>query len=262
MIMIEKEDLVSKIRNVQNGVVERVVPENEDYGTYQGHYARYTFASKFCKQKVVLDVACGVGYGSYHLIKTGARRVSGVDISKDAIAYAKTHYADPKVGFIVGDATKLPFPDKSFDVIVSFETIEHVREYEKYLAECKRVLKEGGVFICSSPNKVRENTLNPHHIREFYLEEFFGMMNENFRDVELYGQLYKSIIFIIGGKLLSVFPKERKVKDILWRNIWRKRNTTILKFDLIPPNDKSYLVSPLKKSLFGKQGIIIAVSKK
>ncbi len=262
MIMREKEELVSKVRNVQNGVVERIVPENEDYGTYQGHYARYIFGSNFCKEKVVLDVACGVGYGSCHLIKTGARRVIGVDISRDALAYAKTHYADLKVELIVGDATKLPFPDKSFDVIVSFETIEHVREYKKYLSECKRVLKEGGIFICSSPNKMRENALNPHHIREFYLQEFYEMMNNNFRDVELYGQLYKSIIYIIGGKMLSVFPKERKVKDFLWRNIWRKRTTNISKFYLISSNDKSYQVFPFKKSLFTRPAIIISVAKK
>jgi ubiquinone/menaquinone biosynthesis C-methylase UbiE len=246
-----KAELISRIRNIQNGVMERIVPEVETYETYQEHYARYTFASNFCKDKIVLDVACGVGYGSHYLIKNGAKRVIGVDISKDAITYAKVHYADPKIEFIEGDAAKLPFSDNFFDLIVSFETIEHVREYEKYLSECKRVLKEGGVFICSSPNKVRKNTSNPHHIQEFYLEEFYEMMNDNFRDVELYGQLYISVIITIGGKLLSVFPKEWKVKDLVRRNIWRKRN-----------NDKSYQVSLFKKSLFTRPRIIFAAVKK
>ena len=260
--MKEKNKLISRIRNVQNGVIERIVPEVETYGTYQEHYARYNFASNFCKDKSVLDVACGVGYGSHHLIKTGAKRVIGVDIAKDAIAYAKAHYADSKIKFIVGDVSKLPFSDNFFDVIVSFETIEHVREYKEYLLECKRVLREGGVFICSSPNKVCEHTLNPHHIREFYLEEFYEMMNENFRDVELYSQLYSSIILTIGGNLLSVFPKEWNVKDLVKRNIWRKRTTDVSKFDLTPSDDKSYQVSPFKKSLFTRPMIIIAVSKK
>ena len=259
----EKNELISRIRNVQNGVMERIVPEVETYGTYQEHYARYNFASKFCKDKIVLDVACGVGYGSFYLIKTGdARRVIGVDISKDAITYANAHRADIKIEFIEGDATKLPFSDNFFDAIVSFETIEHVREYEKYLSECKRVLKEEGVFICSSPNKRNGNTLNPHHIREFYLEEFYEIMNANFRDVELYGQLYSSILITIGGKLLSVFPKEWNVKDLVARKIWRKRTTNISKFDLSPSDDKRYQVSPFKKSLFMRPAIIISVAKK
>lgn len=259
--MSEKDELISRIRNVQNGVMERIVPEEETYETRQEHYARYNFASTFCKEKMVLDVACGVGYGSY-LIKNSAKRVIGVDISKDAITHAKAHCADQKIEFIVSDATKLPFPDNFFDVIVSFETIEHVRNHEKYLSECKRVLKGGGVFICSSPNKMRENTLNPHHIREFYLEEFCEMMNGNFKDVELFGQFYTPIIIIIGGKLLSVFPKEWKIKDLVWRNIWRKRNSPISKFDLTPSDDKREQVTPFKKSLFTWPRIIISVAKK
>lgn len=120
MIMSEKDELISRIRNVQNGVMERIVPEEETYETCQEHYERYNFASTFCKEKMVLDVACGVGYGSYYLIKNSAKRVIGVDISKDAITYAKAHCADQKIEFIVGDATKLPVSDNFFDVIVSF----------------------------------------------------------------------------------------------------------------------------------------------
>lgn len=263
--MVEKDEideLIERIRNIQNEVMERIVPETETYETYQEHYARYNFASNFCEDKIVLDVACGVGYGSYHLTKNSAKSVIGVDISKDAITYAKAHYADQKIEFMEGDAADLPFPDNFFDVIVSFETIEHIREYKKYLSECKRVLKEGGVFICSSPNKRNENTLNPHHIREFYLDEFYEMMNDNFRDVELFGQLYSSIMITIGGKLLSVFPKEWNVKDLVKRNIWRKRTTNVSKFDLTSSNDKSYQVSLFKKSLFVRPAIIISVAKK
>ena len=259
--MEEIDELIIRIRNVQNGVMERIVPEVETYETYWESYARYAFASNFCKNKIVLDVACGVGYGSYYLIKTGAKRVIGVDISKDAITYGKGHYQKQNLEFIVGDATKLHFPDRSFDVIVSFETIEHVRNHIKYLSECKRVLKKGGIFICSSPNKVHKKPSNPHHIQEFYCDEFYGMMTENFIDVELYGQWYSSIIISIGGKMLSVFPREWKVKDLISRIIRRKRNTPIAKYDLTLSDDKKYQVSPFKKSLFTRPGIIISVAK-
>ena len=262
----DEKELVERIRNVQNGVMERIVPEEEAYKTYQEHVHRYVFASNFCKGKIVLDVACGVGYGSYYLMKNGAKRVIGVDISKDAITYAKAHYTDSKIEFIVGDATKLPFSDNFFDAIVSFETIEHLKEYEKYQVECKRILKKGGIFVCSSPNKRMSSphgtSSNPYHVQEFCLEEFYEMMNENFKDVELYAQKYTSIIIRMGGKLLSLFPKERKLKDLVKRAIWRKGYTTVSKFDIAPSNSKKYQIFPLKKSLFARPAIIISVAKK
>jgi len=261
-----KEELIKRIRNVQNGVMERIVPQEETYKTYQEHIHRYAFALNFCKDKIVLDLACGVGYGSYYLLKNGAKSVIGVDISRDAITYAKSHYIHPKIEFIVGDATKLPFSDNSFDVIVSFETIEHVKGYEKYLLECKRILKRRGIFICSSPNKrlssPRGTSSNPYHLQEFYLEEFCEMMNENFKDVELYAQEYTSIIIRIGGKLLSLFPKERELKDLVKRAIWRKRYATASKRDMSFSNIRKYQVFPFKKKIFVKPAIIISVAKK
>jgi ubiquinone/menaquinone biosynthesis C-methylase UbiE len=262
----DEKELVGRIRNVQNGVMERIVPEEETYKAYQEHIHRYVFASDFCKDKIVLDVACGVGYGSYYLTKNGAKRVIGVDISKDAITYAKAHYTDSKIKFIARDVTNLPFSDNFFDVIVSFETIEHVREYEKYLSECKRILKKGGIFICSSPNKrissPRGTSSNPYHVQEFYLEEFYEMMNENFRDVKLYAQEYTSIIIRMGGKLLSLFPKERKLKDLIKRAIWRKGYTTVSECDITPSNSRKYQVFPFKKVLFMRPEIIISMAKK
>ena len=88
------------------------------------------------------------------------------------------------------------------------------------------------------------------------------MINDDFKDVELFGQLYSSIIIAIGGKLLSVFPKEWNVKDLVARKIWCKRTTNISKFDLTPSDDKRYQVSPFKKSLFTRPAIIISVAKK
>lgn len=125
------------------------------------------------------------------------------------------------------------------------------------------MLKGGVVFICSSPNRIHKTISNPHHIREFYLEEFCEMMNGNFKDVELFGQFYTPTIIIIAGKLLSVFPKEWKIKDLVIQTIYRKRNINISKFDLTSSNpvDKTYRVSPFKKSLFTWPRIIISVAK-
>ena len=256
----DNEELIKRLRNVQEEFMERIVPEKETYGNYQTHLARYKFASQFCKDKIVLDVASGVGYGSHYLIKNGAKKVFGVDISRDTIAYASIRYTNQKLEFIVGDAISLPFSDNFFDVIVSFETIEHVRGHEKFLSECKRVLKSSGIFICSSPNKMHEDNPNPYHFREFYLEEFYQMM-KGFGDVKLYGQRYTTIITITTEKLLSVFPKGWKVKDLIKRIIRHKRYT-IKKGDLSFSPDKTYQVSPFRKSSFLKPIYIISVAKK
>ena len=111
----------------------------------------------------------------------------------------------------------------------------------------------------SSPHGISSN---PYHVQEFYLEEFYEIMNENFRDIKLYAQEYTSIIIRMGGKLLSLFPKERELKDLVKRAIWRKGYTTVSKFDIAPSNSKKYQVFPFKKSLFARPAIIISVAKK
>lgn len=182
---------------------ECVVPSKTPYPIYQEHINRYVFASKFIKNKIVLDVTSGTGYGSYYLIKNVAEKVTGLDISSDAINYAKNAYKEQNLSFIQGDSINLPFHDKSFDVIISFETIEHIKKYDKFLNECWRVLRNGGLFICSTPNKKVSSPhtklpLNPFHVKEFFPEEFYEIINRYFRDTRLYGQ-NNSFIFLIKG---------------------------------------------------------------
>ncbi len=171
---------------------ERVVPGKTTYAIYQEHINRYVFASKYIKNKIVLDVASGTGYGSYYLLKNGAEKVIGLDISSDAINYAKNTFKEQKLNFIQGNSINLPFHNKSFDVITSFETIEHIKEYDKFLNECWRVLRNGGLFICSTPNKKISSPhnklpLNPFHVKEFFPEEFYEIINKYFIDTRLYG---------------------------------------------------------------------------
>ena len=133
---------------------ERIVPGKTPYIIYQEHLNRYFFAAQFTKEKIVLDAACGSGYGTAYLLRNGmASRVYGVDISEDAIGYARKKYGHNRISFICADVVNMPFSDNFFDIVVSFETIEHLENHRQYLIECKRVLKRDGLFICSSPNK-------------------------------------------------------------------------------------------------------------
>jgi SAM-dependent methyltransferase len=137
----------------------------------------------------VLDAGCGVGYGAAFLAGH-ARRVVGVDRDEEAIAYARRRYARPNVEFRVGDLLDLDLPDDSFDVVCSFETIEHLPDPERYLAEMARVLRPGGTYLVSTP-RVDETTPapdNPFHEVELSRGDFEALLRRFFSEVELYGQ--------------------------------------------------------------------------
>jgi len=154
--------------------------------------SRYLFASEFVKDRIVLDVGCGVGYGPACLAKKGASIIIGGDISETAIRYGAKHYRSDGLFYVVLDAHYLPFRCASIDVLTAFDVIEHLKEPELFLRECRRILKNNGVFICSTPNKHissprSKKPLNPYHVREFEIDELRSMLNKIFKEVFMYG---------------------------------------------------------------------------
>ena len=167
---------------------ERMVPEKADDATFWEHIYRYRFATQFVKNKRVLDIACGEGYGSAALQKAGAASVVGVDISPESVEHARRKY---NVDARVGDAENIPLPDNSVDVVVSFETIEHVPHPARFADECVRVLAPGGSAIISTPNIqfFRQNgEENPFHCSEMSESEFTELLKARFDNFALYSQ--------------------------------------------------------------------------
>jgi ubiquinone/menaquinone biosynthesis C-methylase UbiE len=167
---------------------ERMVPEVSGGITFWEHVHRYAFACRFVMGKRVLDIACGEGYGSAALKKAGASQVIGVDISDSACAHARAKYG---IDARLGTAEQVPLPDNSVDMVVSFETIEHVRNPERFLDECLRVLAPGGTLIVSTPNKGvygMDAPANPYHCSEMTEEEFSKALHARFHKVKLYSQ--------------------------------------------------------------------------
>lgn len=180
---------------------ERVIPGQVDIDLWNEHLSRYAFASRLARRKRVLDVGCGAGYGSAELANT-ATNVTGIDISADAIAYANEHYAKPNLIYQKAGAAQLPFPDASFDLVVAFEVIEHLTDWQNLIAEARRVLSPGGQFVVSTPNKAyyaetrAQSGPNPFHEHEFEFEEFKQALEQHFPHTLLFTENHAdSIVF-------------------------------------------------------------------
>ena len=169
---------------------ERFLPEVRGAIWYE-HWHRYAAVVPLAAGKRVLDAACGEGYGSFLLSGTAAR-VSGVDVSAEAIAHARQRYARANLEFVAGSVTQLPLPSASIDLIVSFETIEHLHEQREMLAEFRRVLVAGGVLVISSPNRPVYNEgggiENHFHVRELDRAELAALLTPLFPRQDWYAQ--------------------------------------------------------------------------
>jgi len=168
----------------------------EERTPYWGeHKHRYdAIINEIGEQDIILDIACGTGYGTNMLAGKSKGRVVGGDISEQAVQDCSKRWNQNSLEFKVLDGTNLDFPDNTFDVLVSFETIEHTTEYMKMLSEFNRVLKPNGRAFISTPNfPINSPTgvvLNKYHTQEFVYEEVDEMMNKTFNDVSIFGQKY------------------------------------------------------------------------
>ena len=155
------------------------------------HLHRYFLARALCRGKDVLDVASGEGYGSAFLAQT-SRSVIGVELDSESVEYARSVYSLANLQFVVGDATRIPIDDRSVDIVVSFETIEHIFDHEKFLHEVKRVLRPEGLCVVSTPDKAVYSapgtTPNPFHVRELTEVEFRDILSAVFHNVSVVRQ--------------------------------------------------------------------------
>ncbi|MBM7625033.1 class I SAM-dependent methyltransferase [Sporohalobacter salinus] len=178
---------------------ERVMPRkmNPQNGLLIEHKERYRFASQYCHGRV-LDIACGVGYGSEMILALGEgiTEVIGMDNQEKVIKYARKHYSHPPIKFKVGDATDKKLTDKlgKFDTIVSLETVEHIKNDFEFINILNGLLKSDGKLIISTPfgSGREESCSNPYHYRQYKEEEFRELLAP-FSEVKLYCQLNETI---------------------------------------------------------------------
>jgi SAM-dependent methyltransferase len=172
-----------------------------DYLIYCIHVATYEFARPYVTGKRVLDFGCGIGYGT-HLLAPDTAAIVGVDISADAIDTAVQREAAnltfrriPRV-----EEAPLPFEDSSFDVVLSFQVIEHIVDPSVCLREVTRVLKPGGVFIAATPDRRtrlfgKQRPWNEYHVVEYDAASFRSILTPHFSDVQINGMTAPDNLF-------------------------------------------------------------------
>jgi SAM-dependent methyltransferase len=206
---------------------ERLVPDDAVEASLQEHLARYRFARDRVRGQT-LDIACGTGYGTAMLGATG------VDLSLPTLRYAAARYP---ARYIAADAARLPFSRAAFDSVVSFETIEHVPDPARFVAECARVLKPRGVFIVSTPNRELWSPRSPrpcqrHHVREFNQKEFLSILKPF--QVELFGQV------LLGRRGATLFEGKELAKRLAraFLPIRRFRKATTRRLEELEPDPR------------------------
>ena len=188
---------------------ERYIPGKSHSFLEADHLKRYFFAKDYVFG-VVLDIGCGSGKGTYMLSQQArVYKCIGIDVSEEAILYAKDHFANQNVEFAHMDATNLfLFENGYFDSIVAFEVIEHIKNYKKMLDEIKRVLKPSGCCLITTPNRRGEHSGNPYHHSEFSHAEFGELLKGYFSHLEIFG-LYREV--------------SRRYKLIRWMDVFNLR---------------------------------------
>lgn len=234
-------------------VEERWVTEKKKWNSIEElvlflkHKKAYRFAEEYCKNKYVLDYGCGSGYGTALLSKS-SNRIIGVDINEEIIDFCTRTYNFPNLSFQkINNNSFLPFVDKSFDVIVTFQVIEHIHKVQEYLFELKRVLKDEGILFISTPNrKYRllpfQKPWNKEHVREYNLKGFRKELMSVFKKVEILGVYgtkeinriehkrarqnpVKVYFMLVGKKMLKVILPSRLflyLKNLYLKNLYQK----------------------------------------
>jgi ubiquinone/menaquinone biosynthesis C-methylase UbiE len=139
----------------------------------------------------LLEIGFGEGYGA-EVVRPWVREYVGVEVDGDAVTHAAEKYGDPNSAFLLSDGSALPFDDASFDVVISFQVIEHVVDPQGFLREARRVTRPGGSALIVTPNRNHrlddgERPWNRYHVREFSPRELEAAMNDVFDSVEIYG---------------------------------------------------------------------------
>ncbi len=186
-----------------------------DQATLALHLERYRLAAEYVRDADVVDCACGTGYGSEMLQQAGARSVQGVDLDRDALAFARARHAREGITYYEADALRF-VPSPVPTVWVSLETVEHLPHPAAYVAHVAAVLPVGGRFIASVPVTVSTDG-NPHHLHDFTRESFRQLLRAHgFREENALEQAHRFALRDIFGGTMGARQRDRRHGLVAW----------------------------------------------
>jgi ubiquinone/menaquinone biosynthesis C-methylase UbiE len=241
---------------------ERIVPGKTAEALFREHEVRYVFAGGYVAGKEVLDVACGTGVGTEFLRQAGATKVWGLDLDQEAITFAKAKYRNCE--FAQSDATDLCLPDDSVDVVVSFETLEHLKDQEKFLKESRRVLRSNGIFICSTPNTTIYHLLgaNPYHVHELTTGEFEKILAAHFGELQLFSQADRVYPIFVLKRFVSHTLNQLNLKEAIKRVLGIKAPPPCMRDKFSTDGGSTRGIQPYRSSWLVQPTYVVAVGRK
>jgi glycosyltransferase involved in cell wall biosynthesis len=213
---------------------ERIILQRESPLMIARHLSAYQFSKDYAQNKSILDAGCGEGYGSFYLADY-ARRVLGVDYDQDVITFANDKYKKANLRFSVSDITKeINLPNEKFDLIVSFQVVEHIANTDIYFKNIKKLLKDDGIFICSTPNRLDASPgsvkpFNKFHINEYLFTDFTALLSNYFSVLKPFGLKRGGVLkFYRRLKRIGIFrflPQHFNPVNNFYKNICPKHFT-------------------------------------
>lgn len=209
--------------------------------TFFQHEKVYEFCKEFVKNKNVLEIGCGVGYGA-NMLSGYSKEYIGCDSDKYSILKNKRLFKQKNLSFIHTDADNFPENEK-FDVVISLQVIEHIQNVDLFLEKISLLLKKNGIVIISTPNASTQSyNENPYHFKEYKINELKKLFESRFSKIKLYG--------LQGDKKVKLYEKNRRqnIKKILRKDKFKLRNMIPRRikqvlFDLASYANKSLIIS-------------------
>ena len=204
------------------------------------HLKSYALTEEFTRDKTVLDLGCGEGYGS-QVMARWAREIVACDVSEESIQFAKRKYPHSNIEFVFMESSdNLPqnLTANPFDAVVSFQVIEHIHDDNAFIRQVAGLLKPEGIFFLTTPNaSVRllpfQNPWNQFHIREYNFCQLKKLLTPYFDEVQIFG---------MGASHRLLEKEEHRVRRNQWL-LWP------LTHALVPLNLRTTLLKTAKDVL-------------
>ena len=156
----------------------------QEYITDIGLLRAYDWARDFCKNATVLEIGCGdLGGGELLLREAKIDKYYAIDYNIEALYSAKKR--DTAATLICASGNEIPLKNSKFDIVLTFQVIEHIVEYERFMTEIHRLIKPNGILLISTPDSPSRKSNNPYHVSFFDKLALEILLNKYFEEVKM-----------------------------------------------------------------------------